>query len=160
MAKIFTLADYYRGRDVLYSKELTPALKSNANYIVARTNELMIFMEEDGIDTSDININSGWRPKAINSTTPGADPNSPHTDCTGVDLSDVEKVLKKWVQDNPNKVKEAGFVATEEFSLSPTWLHLQTRPPLAWQQGKFIWMCSDNEWFNYKDNNNTNLVCK
>jgi hypothetical protein len=160
MLKVFTLANYYKGRDILYPKELTQKLKDNATYTVACTNRLMVFMEADEIDTSQIDNNSGWRPKSINTATPGADPNSPHVTCEGIDLSDKNNIVKKWIQDNPDKVKEAGFVATEDFSLTSTWCHLQTRPPLSFQKGKFIWMCDADNWFNYHDNSNTNLVCK
>lgn len=143
-----TIHDYYMGRDVLYSKELTASIKANAEETVKSTNMLLGFMEEDGVDTSDAKVNSGWRPKTVNDKTPGADPNSPHVDATGIDLGDAKCKYKKWVSANPDKVIKAGFVATEEYKYTATWLHLQRRPPLSWQKGKVIWLAVENGWKN------------
>ena len=136
------------GRDVTHAKELTQDIRANAENTVECTNKLFKLMEADGVDTSRAKCNSGWRPKAINNATPGSDPNSPHVTAEAIDLSDADGRLKKWVGKNPGKVKEAGFIATEEFKYTGTWLHLQTRPPLSWQKGAIIWLANEDNWQN------------
>ncbi len=148
MAKQFTLMDYYKGRNVTYAKSLTIELVANAQRTVECLNKLFIILQNCGIATANYSINSGWRPKPINDKTPGADPNSPHVTCEAVDVSDPNGVLKKWIATNYKLVKECGFIATESPGSTPTWLHLQIRPPLSWQQGKAIWLCTDLGWKN------------
>ncbi len=136
------------GRDILYPKDLTATIKANAAITVEATNKLLKLMEDDGVDTSGTKCNSGWRPKAINSKTPGSDPNSPHVTAEAIDLSDVNGKIKQWVGKNPSKVKQAGFVATEDFKITSTWCHLQTRGVLTGQMGKAIWLASSDNWKN------------
>lgn len=148
MAKILTLKDYYKGRDVVYKKDLTSTIIKNATHTVACFNKLLKLMEEDGVDTSSAVFNSGWRPAAVNNATKGADPNSPHVTAEAGDLGDVNGRFKKWVSANPEKVLSAGFVATEDPKITSTWCHLQTRPKLKWQAGRALWEPVKGGWRN------------
>ena len=143
-----TLQEFYMGRDKTYPKELTPILITNAIKTVACTNSLLTYMEADGVDISKRKVNSGWRPKSVNTATPGADPNSCHITCEAIDLGDINNKFKLWVRNNAAKVKSVGFFATEDFSLTKTWLHLQTRDILSWQKGRAILVVKDNLWVN------------
>lgn len=146
-AGVITLKEYWKGRDKKYSKELTDEIIANAKNTLVCTNKLLALMAEDGVDTTDVGCNSGWRPAAVNAKY-SKDTASPHIYAQAIDLSDDVKALKAWVGKNPKKVLECGFVATETFSKSPTWLHLQTRKPLSWQMGKAIELATKNGWKN------------
>lgn len=148
MSKVITISEYFMGRDVLYPKDLTSTIKENANLTVIATNKLLKFMEDDDIDTNNTKCNSGWRPPSINSKTPGSDPNSPHVTAESIDLSDANGNLKAWVGKNRDKVREAGFIAVEDFKITKTWLHLQTRDKLSWQKGSALWRCEKDGWVN------------
>ncbi len=151
--KVITLEDYFMGREKTYAKELTDDIKQNAVETVECTNKLLQFMHDDGVDTTKIAINSGWRPKSINAATKGADPNSTHITCQAVDLRDNNKLLKEWIGKNPSKVKQSGFAAVEDFSITSTWAHLQTiEKKFSWQKGKVLWIPFDGEWKNIFSN--------
>jgi hypothetical protein len=158
--KQITLEDYFAGRQIKYSKELTNDIRQNAAYTVDCTNKLLRYMQEDGLNVNFTKVNSGWRPVSVNSATPGADPNSCHLTSEAIDLGDPNGVLKKWVGENPNKVKLSGFLITEDFSITKTWLHLQTRYPLSWQKGKVLWIAGEDHWKNnYSKNTVEILTC-
>jgi hypothetical protein len=105
-------------------------------------------MQEDGLNVNFTKVNSGWRPISVNSATPGADPNSCHLTSEAIDLGDPNGVLKKWVGENPNKVKEAGFIIVEDFKITKSWIHFQTRDKLSWQKGRALWKCNSDGWIN------------
>lgn len=150
--KIFiTLDQYWMGRNITYKKDLTTQLINNAKYIVDCTNKLLNMAVADGVVISNQKVNSGWRPKSINDKTPGTDPNSPHVDCNGIDLGEYADLrLRKWIDANPDKVIEAGFIAIENFKFTPTWCHLQTRLPLSWQKGPVIYIPVKDGWQHWK----------
>ena len=146
-----TLDQYWMGRNITYKKELTKELIQNATDIVDCTNKLLNMAADDGVVISNQKVNSGWRPKSVNDKTPGSDPNSPHVDANGIDLGEyADRRLRIWINDNPEKVKEAGFVAIEKFSATPTWVHLQRRLPLNWQKGPVIFIPAVGGWQHWK----------
>lgn len=156
MSRELTMIEYYKGRDTAYSKWFSAAIKTNAEHTVECANKLLKMMDADGMDTSTVGCNSGWRPTPVNNATPRSDPNSPHTDAKAIDLGDANGKVKKWISANPDKVLAAGFVATEDPKITSTWAHLQTRPPLAGQKGRVIWLAMENGW----KNNFTKIVKK
>lgn len=138
---MITLTDYYMGRDATHGAELTPALRRNAERTVAAANALLDRFGEDR------RVNSGWRPKAINAATKGADPESPHVTCEGIDIEDHDGALKEWCLSHPADVIACGFVAIETPKITPTWCHLQIRPSLPWQKGRNILLAAE-DWRN------------
>lgn len=149
MPKQISMSEYYKGRDTAYSKELTATIKANAIHTVECTNKLLAMMAADDVDTSTVGCNSGWRPKSVNAATKGSAPNSPHIYALAIDLGDRSGKVKKWVSANPAKVLEAGFVAIEDFKITATWVHLQTRPKQPGEVGRVIWGALKDGWKNW-----------
>lgn len=138
---MISLSDYFMGRDQTHASALTQALRSNAERTVAAANALL---QKFGKSRK---VNSGWRPKEINAATKGADPESPHVTCEGIDIEDHDSALKQWAIENPDDVVSCGFVAMENPAITPGWAHFQTRPSLPWQKGRNILLAAEG-WRN------------
>lgn len=97
------------GRDKSFPAELTPEIDANAAVIVDRANQLLALAQADGVDieenpkTGSI-VSSGWRPSAINKSTPNAAPRSKHLLGLAVDIYDPEGELDQWCLDNLDKM--------------------------------------------------------
>lgn len=139
---MITETDYFRnysaGGDhrTRYGHLLTEAIKDNSAKTIASLNRLFEFFGEYRT------LVSGWRPAPFNESIKGADPNSPHVTGEGADIEDFDQSLILWVVGNPQKLIDSGFVAIENPRKTPSWLHVQTRPPLEWQQGPSIFLAS------------------
>lgn len=61
---------------------------------------------------------------------------SKHLYCQAVDFADAKGDLKKWITENPSILEEAGLWC-EDFSVTKTWVHVQSVPP---KSGKRFFM--------------------
>ena len=115
-----TLAEYLMGRDQLYP--ITDAMKADALTTVDRVNQLLsAFGAKRDVD-------SGYRPAAINDRTAGAAKNSKHEVCEACDLEDKDGKLWKWAVHNLDVLKALGLWM-EDPRWTPDWLHVQIVPP-------------------------------
>lgn len=123
---MITRQQYLKGRERKFSAEFTPELSSNTDKIIARASELLSRFGEDRA------VTSGWRPKSINSATPGASPTSQHIYCNAIDIEDSKKTLGQWCIVNIEVLVELGLymesLLTTHNSDNP-WVHLQDVPP-------------------------------
>jgi hypothetical protein len=124
------LDDYWMGRDARYGSEITPRTRSNAMLTVECANRLLEEYEKATSDATPRNVNSGWRPAAINASTPKAAKRSKHMTGEAIDLSDDDGSLDAWC------VSPAGLLALASCGLwlehpdaTPRWCHTQTIPP-------------------------------
>ena len=151
-----SLREYWRGdsgidRDKVYAKELTDEIRKNAQHTVDCTNKLLAMAEADGVNIRPIYCASGWRPKSLNSSVPGSYAGSPHILALAIDLREYpDNRLRKWIDANPSKVKEAGFVAVELFSYTRSWVHLQVKLPNSWETGRIIYAPAEDGWKHWK----------
>jgi hypothetical protein len=124
-----TLADYYMGRDRLYTDELTPELVSNAHQMVACANELL---QRAGLRRA---VNSGWRPAAVNATVRNAARQSKHMLCLAIDIEDDDGALDAWCMAHPEVLEVLGLWL-EHPSATPSWCHVQIVQHGSWEPGK------------------------
>jgi Peptidase M15 len=121
---VISLSDYYMGRDAKYPNELTDELKWNAASTVDRVNQLLEAFGEHR------NVNSGWRPQAINAGVPNAAAKSKHMTCQACDLSDDDGTLDAWCLANPEALERIGLWQEDPGS-TPRWAHVQIIPPAS-----------------------------
>lgn len=122
---------YFKGRDRRYSSEMTPEIEANAGETIRRANLLLDrFYQEVQTDYPQRGCNSGWRPTAINGSTPGAAVKSKHLLGLAIDIADPDGKLGEWVCSPAGKaaLEEIGLWA-EHRSATPSWCHVQTVPP-------------------------------
>ncbi len=125
--KQITLDAYLMGRQYQYPAELTAERRANAETTVWKTNLLLKRYFADNPD-DETGVNSGWRPAAINGSTPGAAKASKHMDCLAVDLEDDDGNLDDWCMNNLDVLEELGLWM-EHPSCTKNWTHLQIKPP-------------------------------
>ena len=127
---MITLQDYYMGREVIYSKDLTTGVMQNAERLVATINELLALFGEQR------KVNSGWRPKKLQMEINPKAPNSKHITGDAIDLEDKDGKFKSWCVDN-EIVLAANGLYMEHPKATPTWVHLQQVAP---KSGKVIFV--------------------
>jgi hypothetical protein len=133
VAKI-TEKDYFMGRDQRFPELLTAELKTNAAETVRRLNALLAEADRENIQPginpgTGTHVSSGWRPPAVNDATANAAAKSTHITCEGCDIRDnAERGLARWCLRNLAKLEGIGLWM-EDPCWTPTWVHLQTRPP-------------------------------
>ena len=115
---------YWMGRDVTHAKELTDEIQRNAQITVDKVNELLTRSGHADI----VDVNSGWRPQAVNDATSNAALTSRHLSAQAVDLPDPDRALADWVVDNQDVLVELDLYI-EHPGWTPTWLHVQTAAP-------------------------------
>lgn len=129
---MITLAEYFMGRDVQYASILGSDLRANAGRTVEAANKLLILAKGAGVllipNSKTGMVRSGWRPPAVNANTAGASKTSLHMQCLAVDLEDVKGTLGKWCFANQNVLKDLALWL-ESPAATPTWCHVQLRPP-------------------------------
>jgi hypothetical protein len=130
---MITVAEYYMGRDVQFSNELTAELRANAEETVKRTNALIAALESDGVDVlvnpvTKSQLTSGWRPKIVNQTTFGAALHSNHTTCQASDIFDPHGDIDNWCMNNQTKLADLGLWL-EHPSSTKGWSHVQIVAP-------------------------------
>jgi len=119
---MITLADYWMGRDVWFSRALTPAIRTSAEVTVQRANALLQLFGEARA------VNSGWRPPEINASTPGAALKSKHMTGEAIDLADPEGDLDEWCFNNQQDLVSLDLWQEHPAS-TKGWCHVQTIPP-------------------------------
>jgi hypothetical protein len=120
-----TYAQWAMGRDVKYPP--SQAIRDNANELLRRVNKLLI-MYNLATDEVVTQVNSGYRPLAINQATPGASLTSLHITGEAIDLSDPQEELDTWLMSAQGKVAlEECDLFQEHPSKSPRWCHLGSR---------------------------------
>jgi hypothetical protein len=138
-----TWAQYFLGRDVAYSAELTLEIRRNAQRTIEVTNAVLEAMAADGVELAGVHVASGWRPSAVNlalEKTANAAQHSPHLLALATDLGDLpDRRLCRWALANPAKLYAAGVRAIERPQWTPTWLHIQTIAPAS---GHFLFIPS------------------
>lgn len=132
MKQIDTRA-YFMGRDKAYPDEVTDEIDANAAIVVDRANQLLALMQADGVDIEDnpktgTPVSSGWRPLAINKSTPNAAPRSKHLSGQAVDIYDPEGEIDQWCIDNLDKLTKVELWL-EDPSQTKGWSHWQCVPP-------------------------------
>ncbi len=120
---MITTKDFYKGRDVTHSAELTPDLKANAEKLMKTVNTLLL-----EINFGDRTANSGWRPHSIQMEINPRAPRSNHVTCNAVDVSDTNGKLCAFLQANQSYLIKHGLYMEDPKS-TPTWCHLQQLPP-------------------------------
>jgi hypothetical protein len=124
---MITLSQYFMGRDKLYPNDLTPAIVEAAAELLRRTNLLLAEAERQGVEVT-WHVNSGWRPPAINASTPNAAPRSKHMTGHAIDVGDPEGGLDEWLLQNKHLLGELDL-AMEHPAATKGWCHLQFPPP-------------------------------
>lgn len=125
--------DYFMGRDVAYPDALTPEIAAHAEETTRRINILLEVMAKDGI-VVEINhrtgsqLNSGWRPPAVNAATAGAALRSKHLRGQAADIFDPEGIIDDWCMNHLMVLEEIGLWL-EHPSATKGWCHVQTEPP-------------------------------
>lgn len=127
---MITLADYWMGRDQEpeYGWELTDQTRANAMLTVEKANALLAAFQSATGDHDKRSVTSGWRPRAVNSSTPNAAQRSKHIEGLAIDLSDPEGDLDEWCLANPLALQVLGLWQ-EHPSATKGWCHVQTVPP-------------------------------
>ena len=126
---MISIDQYWMGRDKLYPDDLTLEIRRNAQETVDKVNELLhAYSEETGKVVDD--INSGWRPPAVNDATSNAADKSRHITGEACDLGDPDGDLDKWCMANVPLLVEIGLWV-EHPGWTDGWCHLQTQPPPA-----------------------------
>lgn len=130
---MITLEQYWMGRDVEYSKELTPEITANAQETVRKVNQLLsMYQGHVG------KVSSGWRPKSINDATKNSGKSSNHLIGQAVDIQDLNRELAAWCVLHTNELALCGLWI-EDPRYTPTWTHFQSVPP---KSGKRIYIPS------------------
>ena len=124
------LKAFYMGRDVEYARELSDDIRRNAEETVTKANALL---ERAGCGHV-CEVNSGWRPLAINAATPGASATSHHLTGRAVDLPDPDRGLAAWCVTHLDVLEEIGLWMedprwTYDREEGRHWVHVQTVPP-------------------------------
>jgi Peptidase M15 len=130
---VIDLASYYMGRDKTHALILGSDLRANAGRTVEAANKLLTLAKGAGVqlkpNATTGMVRSGWRPPDVNSTTAGASKTSLHMQCLAIDLEDMDGALDKWCLINANLVLRDLALWLEHPDATPTWCHVQLRPP-------------------------------
>ena len=112
------------GRDKKYPKDYTEQISDNIDQLLIPINKI-----RDAYGHP-MTIASGWRPPAINLSTPGAAPHSKHMIGLAVDIQDKDGSLMKWVLQNLQLMKDLNIYC-EDFRYCPNWVHFGLGPPIS-----------------------------
>jgi hypothetical protein len=131
--KYFSLEQYFKGRDKAYPNLLTPALVSSATDTTNKVNQFLAQYFAANPNAKPIVVNSGWRPPAVNGSTPGAATRSNHLICKAVDISDHDSALDRWSQSTAAGLKCLADIGLwmESASSTPGWAHYQIVAPAS-----------------------------
>jgi len=110
------------GRDKQYASEYTQEISDNLDKLLVILNKIQAAYGKQFV------INSGWRPAAVNASTPGAAKHSTHMMGLAADISDHDGAVMRWTLANLDLIKSLG-VHMENWDWTPTWTHYQIVPP-------------------------------
>lgn len=122
------------GRDAQYAAELTPEIVQNAELLIQRVGALLEKAAAEnvapGVDEETCTcVASGWRPQSVNDRTANASATSLHLKGMGVDLREAPgRALARYCLRNLDLLAHLELWM-EDPRWTPTWVHLQTRPP-------------------------------
>ncbi len=123
------LKAFYCGRDESHRDDLTDGIRRNAADTVAKANALL---ERAGF-AHVCSVNSGWRPRQINTATPNASATSHHLTGCAVDLPDPDRTLAAWCVNNLAALAKIGLWMEDPRwtwdANGEHWVHVQTVPP-------------------------------
>jgi hypothetical protein len=105
------------------SPELTEEVKSNILDLIARANALL-----NELGVKQVAVSSGFRPSGVNVNVKGAAKKSNHLSGLALDLYDPKGELDKLFMANLKLLEKHGLWI-ESPDDTPTWSHLQSRPP-------------------------------
>jgi len=127
---MISVKQYFMDRDRVYADQLTPEIKTNALRTTAKVNSALgLFARDTGIVLSQ--VASGWRPLGVNCETANAAEHSRHITADAEDVRDTEnRDFARWCCRNQAVLAKISLWA-ERFEWTPTWVHLQTVPPLS-----------------------------
>lgn len=111
-----------KGRDEKYASEYTQEISNNLDKLLIPLNKIRDAYGKPMV------VTSGWRPKAINSVTPGAAAKSKHMLGLATDIFDPNGDLVKWVLQNLDLLKTLDIYC-EDFRWTSSWVHFQLGPP-------------------------------
>ena len=100
---------------------LTPEMKQNLDLLLISVNRLRALWGKPLI------VSSGYRPGAYNAQAGGAKASN-HMICAAVDFKDPEQKLAKWLISRLDVLEACGLYM-EDPSATPTWCHVQIKPP-------------------------------
>src|SRR6266568_2846723 len=98
---MITLEQYFMGRDLAYSDELTDEIRENATTLLQVVNDLTEFHYQ-----KEVQVSSGWRPPSINAATPGAAKKSCHMTGEAVDIRDSKGELQDFLMANQKLLED------------------------------------------------------
>jgi len=125
---MITVSDYMMGRDVTHALECSPAILREAALTVDIVNELLDRARLDGLVFDPV-VSSGWRPPSINARILRAAKHSLHMTGQAIDLQDTSGALDAWcVRHAESDLRFIGLWLEDPVA-TPTWCHLQTKPP-------------------------------
>lgn len=127
---MMTLQQYFHGYDRTHGLLLSVVLREKAQRTVDLMNALLALARVAGIEVDGDPVRSGWRPPDVNARTKNASATSLHMSCEACDIEDVGQRLARWLK------TPAGRKALEDLGLwmeepvdTPSWVHLQVKPP-------------------------------
>lgn len=119
---MFSLQGYMMGRDKEYPP--TPDMLAGGNNLL---NKVEAFLYDCGVDATDEDISSGYRPGHFNEAA-GGSPNSAHKLMLAIDLKKrVRDAVLILGLDRVKELLEKHGLYMEHPKRTLTWLHLQTR---------------------------------
>lgn len=132
---MISLADYFMGRREQYPLALNPRIEGEAVVTVDLVNKLLDRARAHGVTVppsprTGTLVSSGWRPPAVNASTPGAAVNSKHMSGQALDVYDPDGDLDTWLMTDVGLqcLAELGLWL-EHPSATKGWCHLQTVAP-------------------------------
>lgn len=123
------------GRDKQYASEYTKEISDNLDKTLVILNKIQAAYGKP------FKINSGWRPAAVNASTPGAAAHSKHQIGLAADVSCLDGHLWEWVLQNLHLMQELD-IFMEDRRYTPTWVHFGVGKPLS---GNRIFVPSANK---------------
>jgi hypothetical protein len=119
--------EYLRGRDLLFPEEFTQQMSDNTDEFLETFNKVRAAWGKP------MTVNSGYRPQAVNASTPNAAKGSCHTICRAIDINDPDGSLWKWTLENLELMTKLGLYM-EDVRWTRTksgggWCHYQNLPP-------------------------------
>lgn len=132
---MITVEDYFMGRRELYPAAVNSDIERNAARMVDLANKLLAQAATFGVrlpyhPVNKSPVSSGWRPPAVNSSTPNAAPNSKHMTGQAIDLYDPDGELDDWLMTGEGQSAiDAIGLWMEHPSATKSWSHLQSQPP-------------------------------
>lgn len=132
---MITLTDYLMGRREQYPLAYGPDIEREALRTIGIVNDLLLIATGAGVTlernprTGSI-VSSGWRPPAVNASTPNAAVRSLHMTGKAIDVYDPDGDLDEWLMtDAGQAMLQRLGLWLEHPAATKGWSHLQTVPP-------------------------------